>query len=243
MVEPLPRYEVRQSLQAVKIGIIFGFVAIWLGVDVAWDAYIGIGTVCFAVAMLRHPRFGAVLAAKSTVDVIICDMPPPNYDEEPIEVLPQRTPRGNWVPPRRSLRQRKTRVQRIEVYTMHSWKPVVLVSRWLSRSNVKGRTPDRVCPASLCRRMEFFRDHRDADLLLEFKFPSTRKRLIGRVNREGYAPTVRRVIQCVRVSLTSRETDGETHFHERFGRCSDCAGIQTSGTSRGARTKEPGGVS
>ena len=147
MVEPIPRYEVRQSLQAVKIGIIFGFVAclayplavfghlpklatvklvacfgpalgvasfglrrlldwerptissslglmlnalggalfsvmafvqlaigysangdkvssqfvaIWLGLDVAWDAYIGIGTVCFAVAMLRHPRFGAI---------------------------------------------------------------------------------------------------------------------------------------------------------------------------------------
>ncbi len=36
------------------------FVAIWLGLDVAWDAYIGIGTVCFAVAMLRHPRFGAI---------------------------------------------------------------------------------------------------------------------------------------------------------------------------------------
>ncbi len=36
------------------------FVAIWLGLDVAWDAYIGIGTVCFALAMLRNSRFGAV---------------------------------------------------------------------------------------------------------------------------------------------------------------------------------------
>jgi len=147
MVEPIPSYEVKQSLQSVKVGIIFGFaaclayplavfahlpklatvtlvacfgpalglacyglrrlldwerptiysslglmlnalggalfsvmafvqlavgysangdkvssqlVAIWLGLDVAWDAYIGIGTVCFAVAMLRHPRFGAI---------------------------------------------------------------------------------------------------------------------------------------------------------------------------------------
>jgi len=34
------------------------FIAIWLGLDVAWDAYIGLGTICFAVAMLRHPRFG-----------------------------------------------------------------------------------------------------------------------------------------------------------------------------------------
>lgn len=32
-------------------------VGIWLGLDVAWDVYIGIGTVCFALAMRRHPRF------------------------------------------------------------------------------------------------------------------------------------------------------------------------------------------
>jgi len=36
--------------------------AIWLGLDVAWDAYIGLGTLCFALAMLRHPRFGKVFA-------------------------------------------------------------------------------------------------------------------------------------------------------------------------------------
>jgi len=36
------------------------FIAIWLGLDVAWDAYIGFGTICFALAMLRHPRFGKV---------------------------------------------------------------------------------------------------------------------------------------------------------------------------------------
>jgi len=36
------------------------FVAIWLGLDVAWDAYIGIGTICFAMAMLGHPRFGPI---------------------------------------------------------------------------------------------------------------------------------------------------------------------------------------
>lgn len=34
--------------------------AIWLGLDVAWDAYIGLGTLCFALAMRRHPRFGRV---------------------------------------------------------------------------------------------------------------------------------------------------------------------------------------
>jgi hypothetical protein len=38
------------------------FIAIWLGLDVAWDAYVGLGTICFAIAMLRHPRFGRVFA-------------------------------------------------------------------------------------------------------------------------------------------------------------------------------------
>jgi hypothetical protein len=38
------------------------FVAIWLGLDVAWDAYVGLGTICFALAMMRHPRFGRVFA-------------------------------------------------------------------------------------------------------------------------------------------------------------------------------------
>jgi hypothetical protein len=36
--------------------------AVWLGLDVAWDAYIGLGTICFALAMLRHPCFGRVFA-------------------------------------------------------------------------------------------------------------------------------------------------------------------------------------
>jgi hypothetical protein len=37
--------------------------AIWLGLDVAWDAYIGLGTALFAFSMVRHPRFGRVFAA------------------------------------------------------------------------------------------------------------------------------------------------------------------------------------
>jgi len=36
--------------------------AIWLGLDVAWDGYIGLGTLCFAIAMWRHVRFGKVFA-------------------------------------------------------------------------------------------------------------------------------------------------------------------------------------
>ena len=35
-----------------------------------------------------HPPEDPVLAAKSTVDVIICDMQQPNYDEDPIDVGP-----------------------------------------------------------------------------------------------------------------------------------------------------------
>ena len=32
--------------------------AVWLGLDVAWDAYIGLGTVLFGIGMFNHPRFG-----------------------------------------------------------------------------------------------------------------------------------------------------------------------------------------
>ena len=34
-----------------------GIVGVWLGIDVAWDVYIGLGTIFFAYAMLSHPRF------------------------------------------------------------------------------------------------------------------------------------------------------------------------------------------
>lgn len=32
--------------------------AVWLGLDVAWDVYIGVGTLLFAWAVKGHPRFG-----------------------------------------------------------------------------------------------------------------------------------------------------------------------------------------
>jgi hypothetical protein len=32
-------------------------VGVWLGLDVAWDVYIGLGTLFFAWSMLGHPRF------------------------------------------------------------------------------------------------------------------------------------------------------------------------------------------
>ena len=42
-------------------------VGVWLGLDVAWDVYIGFGTGCFAIAMLRHPRFGKTMGITGLV--------------------------------------------------------------------------------------------------------------------------------------------------------------------------------
>lgn len=36
-------------------------VAIWLGLDVAWDVYGGLGTLLLAFAMLSHPRLGRIV--------------------------------------------------------------------------------------------------------------------------------------------------------------------------------------
>lgn len=40
---------------------------VWLGLDVAWDVYVGVGTGCFAIAMLRHPRFGKAMGIAGLV--------------------------------------------------------------------------------------------------------------------------------------------------------------------------------
>ena len=37
-------------------------VGVWLGLDVAWDIYIGLGTLAFAWAMRHHPRYGWTFA-------------------------------------------------------------------------------------------------------------------------------------------------------------------------------------
>ncbi len=42
-------------------------VGVWLGLDVAWDVYIGLGTLAFGWAMRRHPRFGWPFAASGLV--------------------------------------------------------------------------------------------------------------------------------------------------------------------------------
>ena len=56
----LVQLSVRYSAGGDKVSA--PFIAIWLGLDVAWDAYVGLGTICFALAMLRHSRFGRVFA-------------------------------------------------------------------------------------------------------------------------------------------------------------------------------------
>lgn len=38
-------------------------VAVWLGLDVAWDIYAGLGMALFALAMLSHPRFRLAFGA------------------------------------------------------------------------------------------------------------------------------------------------------------------------------------
>lgn len=40
---------------------------IWLGLDKAFDVYLGLGTIFFALAMRRHSRFGRVFAATGLV--------------------------------------------------------------------------------------------------------------------------------------------------------------------------------
>ncbi len=42
-------------------------VAIWLGLDVAWDVFGGAGTVLFGFALWRHPRVGRVLGLAGMV--------------------------------------------------------------------------------------------------------------------------------------------------------------------------------
>jgi len=46
-------------------------VAIWLGLDVAWDVYIALGTALFAWAMWTHPRFGRGFAVSGLLLAIL----------------------------------------------------------------------------------------------------------------------------------------------------------------------------
>lgn len=46
-------------------------VAVWLGLDVAWDVYIALGTALFAWAMWTHPRFGRGFAVSGILLAVL----------------------------------------------------------------------------------------------------------------------------------------------------------------------------
>lgn len=49
---------VQLAVRQIGTGTDPQLIGVWLGLDVAWDIYIGIGTILFAASMLRHARFG-----------------------------------------------------------------------------------------------------------------------------------------------------------------------------------------
>jgi hypothetical protein len=42
-------------------------VPVWLGLDVAWDVYVGLGTLMFGIAFFRHPRLGSLVGGSGIV--------------------------------------------------------------------------------------------------------------------------------------------------------------------------------
>jgi len=68
--------------------------AVWLGLDVAWDVYIGLGTLLFAISALTHPRLGrafavsGVLIAVSLLGLNLASFPTPPADDGLVDVGP-----------------------------------------------------------------------------------------------------------------------------------------------------------
>lgn len=56
LVQLAVRYGISDAVPSAHL------VAVWLGLDVAWDVYIGLGTLFFGIAMIGHPRFGWAFA-------------------------------------------------------------------------------------------------------------------------------------------------------------------------------------
>jgi hypothetical protein len=67
LLEAMVLVQLAVRLRATGEGIPRETVGVWLGLDVAWDVYVGLGTACFAVAMLRHPRFGKTMGVSGIV--------------------------------------------------------------------------------------------------------------------------------------------------------------------------------
>jgi hypothetical protein len=68
--------------------------AVWLGLDVAWDVYIGLGTLLFALSALAHPRLGRVfgiagiLIAVLLLTLNLYSFPTPPADDGLIDTGP-----------------------------------------------------------------------------------------------------------------------------------------------------------
>jgi hypothetical protein len=68
--------------------------AVWLGLDVAWDIYIGVGTILFGLSVLTHPRLGRIfgltgIAIGSVLLVLnLASFPTPPADAGSIDVGP-----------------------------------------------------------------------------------------------------------------------------------------------------------
>lgn len=68
--------------------------SVQLGLDISWDIFFGVGLLLFAIAMLRHPRFGrvfggigiAVIAALLVLNMAAFPVPP-NPDLGPLVAL------------------------------------------------------------------------------------------------------------------------------------------------------------
>ena len=69
-------------------------IGVWLGLDVAWDVYIGLGTALLAVAMWSHPRFGRAfslsgqLIAVALVVLNLSTFPEPPAESGLVDVGP-----------------------------------------------------------------------------------------------------------------------------------------------------------
>jgi hypothetical protein len=62
-------------------------VAIWLGLDVAWDLYIGVATLLFGLCFLRHPAFGRWLGWPGiVVALVLLVLNTATFPEPPVEV-------------------------------------------------------------------------------------------------------------------------------------------------------------
>jgi hypothetical protein len=70
------------------------FEAVWLGLDVAWDAYIGLGTILFGVSALAHPRLGRFLGlpgiaiGAALLVLNLASFPTPPADADSIDIGP-----------------------------------------------------------------------------------------------------------------------------------------------------------